>query len=523
MNRKIFYREKHRFYGGIDFVSMKINRSSSKFHNIVLPKNFFILIDDVITLKNKIVVNVGQLVLRGQILALGDNNIAPVHSPTSGLIIAIVKKKFSFFSKKYFSIINIKTDGKDNCINFHSFNNYKCFSTSKIIQLIYNSGIIGLGGAGFLSSKKLKLAIKKAHTLVINAVESEPYITSDDCLVQHFAKEIIEGCKIITWILKIKCVLIVLEDGKHKAYIKLKKELKLFSNFSIRQIKKKYPSGSSKQLIQILFNKEIPYGKHSIDLGIVIFNVSTVFSIKRAVINGEPLIERIVTISDSELLYQKNVLIRIGTPISHVLSECNINIHNSTVIIGGPITGRIVNDLSFSILKTNSSILCTKLNFMSNKLEGPCIRCTECSRLCPIRLLPEQLYFYSKVSDHKKSQEYHINECIECGICEQVCPSNIPLITYFKKEQSKLNKIKFKENMSKRFKKLFLSRQSRLYHSDLIHKNIVNSNSPLDEQCNNSIIINNNIERITIQKSNYFRKIELKAAISRAKLKKDMK
>ncbi|XBC44472.1 MAG: electron transport complex subunit RsxC [Buchnera aphidicola (Schlechtendalia peitan)] len=464
---------------------------------------------------------VGQIVLRGQILTLGDENIPPIHAPTSGIITKIVKKKFSFFPNRCFSIISIKSDGQDKWIDYSSKRDYKFFSLNEIIQLIYNSGVVGLGGSGFLSSKKIERSIKQVHTLLINAAESEPYITTDDCLMQNFSKEVIQGCKVIAWILKIKNILIAIGDDKDLAYISIKKEIQSLPNFKIRKIKNKYPSGSSKQLIKILFNKEIPLGKHSINLGIIIFNISTVFSIKRSILNREPLIERIITLSDRNLSYQKNILVRIGTPISHILSEFNIK--KCDIIMGGPITGFLVDDLNFPILKTTSSILCLKSNLMKNILERPCIRCTACSSACPIRLLPEQLYFYSKSLNHEKSREYHISECIECGICEQVCPSNIPLLTYFKKEKMQLRKIIFQENMSKKSKKLFMLRQHRLYISGLINENIICTNSTVNTTLNNAIVKDEDSNVNILKKSKYIMKKELESAIHRAKLKRNIK
>ncbi|XBC43416.1 MAG: electron transport complex subunit RsxC [Buchnera aphidicola (Meitanaphis flavogallis)] len=518
----LVFRKSHDFDGGIDFISMKSNQTSSELNILDTPKILTILVNDVVVAKNKVVVNVGQIVLRGQVLVLGYKNIAPIHSPVSGLIIQITNEEFKFFSNKRYNVINIQSDGKDRWINRIPIHNYKDLSVNKIIQFIYNAGIVGLGGAGFLSSKKLKYSIKKVHTLVVNAAESEPYVTSDDCLMQNFSTEIVQGCQIVMWILKIKYVVIAIEDDKNLAYIKVNNAINNLSGFEIRKIKKKYPSGSSKQLIKTLFNKEIPSGKHSIHLGIILFNVSTVFSIKRAILNGEPITERIVTLSDEDALYQKNFLVRIGTPIKHILLENNINFKSNSIILGGPITGSIVDNVNFPILKTSNSVLFLKSSLSKYELERPCIRCTMCSSACPMNLLPEQLYFYSKSCDHDKSKEYFIQECIECGICEQICPSNIPLLTYFRKEKSKINQIILKENLSTKFKKLFLSRQSRLRSLESINENIILSNSILDKKFEENTIMDKKIKSVISKKSKNVRQVELESAINRAKHRKKL-
>ncbi|XBC40854.1 MAG: electron transport complex subunit RsxC [Buchnera aphidicola (Nurudea yanoniella)] len=512
------------FYGGIDFISMKTNKSSSQLNHLIIPKKFCVLVDGQILLQKKIIVSPGEMVLRGQMLAVGSNDIAPIHSPTSGIIASISKKKFNFISNKYFGIINIKSDGSDKWIHRVSTCNYKELSYNTLIQLIYDSGIVGLGGSGFLSSKKLKYALKckMVHTLVVNAAESEPYITSDDCLIKNFSDDIIKGCQIIKWILKIKNVLIAIESDKIISYEKMKNIIEYFSDFEIRKITTRYPSGSSKQLIKILFDKEVPLGKHAIDLGIIIFNVATIFAIKRAVLNGEPLTERIVTISDVNLSFQKNILTRIGTPIDHILKQFNIDAKKNKFILGGPITGIIINDLNFSIIKTSNSILYSEFSF-NNNLERPCIRCTACSSACPMFLFPEQLYFYSKSFDHLKSQEYNINECIECGICEQVCPSNIPLLTYFRKEKLKLKERTFKKNISKKFKNLFISRQSRLYSSGAINENIICSSNILSKSVKKKFTQNKNIDKIFVKNVEHTRQKTLEESIRRAKFKRNIK
>ncbi|XBC39335.1 MAG: electron transport complex subunit RsxC [Buchnera aphidicola (Nurudea shiraii)] len=518
----MFLNKLNSFYGGIDCISMKTDKSSSQLNYLTLPKKFLVLVDKKVVLNKKIVVNLGQTVLRGQILALGLKDIAPIHSPTSGTIVDIYKKQFNFFSNKWFGIIDIKSDGYDKWIHRISTRDYKNLSCNKLIKLIYDSGIIGLGGSGFLSSKKLKCALKSKilHTLVVNAAESEPYITSDDCLIKNFSDEIIQGCQIIKWILKVKRVLIAIEDDKTIAYIAIKKSMQHLPDFNVQKIKRRYPSGSSKQLVKTLFNKEVPLGKHAIDLGIIIFNVATIFSIKRAVLNGEPLTERIVTLSNIDLSFQKNILIKIGTPIDYVSQEYNIDIKRNHCIVGGPITGVIIDDLKFSVLKTSNSILYSKSTFKDNVVERPCIRCTACSDACPISLLPEQLYFYSKSFNHDKSKKYHINECIECGICEQVCPSDIPLLTYFRKEKLKLSEMIFKKNISKKFKKLFMSRQKRLYSSGLMNENIMYSGHILNERNRKNTIKYKLVEKTSLKKMKRVRKKILEASINRAMLKK---
>lgn len=443
--------------------------------DLTLPEKFFVLVSFKAISNNLLRVKIGDKVLRGQILALGNYYLSPIHSPSSGIVVDIVHN-YLFFSDTFFSAVIILSDGKDQWVSrIPIMHDYKKFSSSQLIELIYNFGIVGLSGSGFMSSKKLKYAIGKVHTLVVNAVESEPWVTSDDCLIQNFSEEIIQGCKILTWILKIKKVLIVLSEGKLISFNILKKKVFYYSHFKLLTVKNKYPAGSSKQLIKTLFGKEIPEGKHSIDLGIIMYNVSTVRAIKRAVLNGEPLTERIITLSGNGLSISKNLLVRIGTPIKHILAYFCMNSNQLEIRIGGPMTGIILKNLNFSILKVNncilfSSVLKNKFNYLK---EQNCIRCKACSNVCPMGLLPEELYWYSRYLNHDKSKKYKILDCIECGLCEQVCPSHIPLMSYYRREKKQIFITNLNKTKAKIFKDLFLIRQDRLNREKINNDNVI--------------------------------------------------
>ncbi|WP_187145695.1 electron transport complex subunit RsxC [Buchnera aphidicola] len=452
----------------------KSSQELLKLSRVTLPKKFFVLINSEVLNRGKLCVRKGDLVLRGQTLTLGCGNIVSIHSPTSGRIIDVINN-YIFFLDQFFAVVIVESDGRDLWISRTPICNYTQFSSKKLINLIYHSGILGLSGSGFSTSKKLQCAVGKVHTLVVNAVESEPCVTSDDCLIQNFSKEIIDGCKILIWILKIKKILIVVSEEKIIAFNVLKKSVINLKDFELLKVKNKYPSGSSKKLIQILFNKEIPQGKHAIDLGIIMYNVATVFAIKKAILDGEPLTERVITLYGDKFLPSKNVLVRIGTPISHLMKIYKLNEKTLKVNIGGPITGLLIRNFNFSVLKTNNCIMFVSIqnNELNNFEEKNCIRCAACSYSCPMNLLPEQLYWYSKHSNHEKTQIYNIQDCIECGICEQVCPSDIPLMSYYRREKKQISIAKFKNYQIKKFKNLFLLRKQRLNNLNSRKKNTI--------------------------------------------------
>ncbi|AHG60255.1 Rnfc [Buchnera aphidicola str. G002 (Myzus persicae)] len=435
-------------------------------------------------------------------MILDDQINVPIHAPTSGQI-----EEISFYTdpldphKKNIKIV-ILSDYLDQWIRLQPIKNYKKYNSKELIQIIHKSGIVGLGGGQFSSAKKLMLSVNKVHTLIVNAVESEPYITSDNCLINNYIDEILKGCEIISWISNIKKVLIAIQEDKIEAISKIYKYIENRLSFKICIIKNKYPGGSSKVLIKSLTGKEIPHGKHSIDIGYLVFNVATIYAIKRAILNGEPLTERIITILGSKHFLSGNFWTRIGTPIKYFLNNQKYKIPlDTTVYLGGPFMGKKVNDLNYSILK-NTNCISIQFKKKQNKsiIEQGCIRCGYCSTVCPVNLLPQQLYLYSKNGHHEKSKRYDILDCIECKACEKVCPSSIPLVNYFKMEKNIIKNIELENHLKKisffRFKK----REARLLNTQrFVNKFNKNSIERIISKYEKSDDIKKNIRKKQVQ------------------------
>ncbi|VFP78393.1 Electron transport complex subunit RsxC [Candidatus Erwinia haradaeae] len=460
------------FPGGIHPPAMKEKSSNIPLRQIPLPKEFIVPLRQHRGPEGELSVRPGDTVLRGQPLTIGHSQALPVHAPTSGTIIKIQTHTTAFPSPRSEMCIFIESDGQDRWCAMHSLNNYQKFKREEIITRLHESGIAGLGGAGFPTDRKLRDNIKKVHTLIINAAECEPYITSDDRLIQEHAHEIVEGIRILAWILLAKRVLIGIEDNKLKSITSLKTAINNSTNLHVCVIPTKYPSGGAKQITKILTGKEVSHTNHTSDIGVLVQNVSTVFAIKRAIINGEPLTERVVTLSGNSLRNPGNIWARLGTPINHLLKHTGFTPENKQIIIiGGPLMGFTIPIDNIPLVKTINCIFTPSTNEIGkDKIEKNCIRCGICADACPALLLPQQLYWFSKGKEHEKARQYHINDCIECGACSYVCPSKIPLVRYFRQEKEAIGTMESEKQRAALAKIRFISRIERIEKENIKNK-----------------------------------------------------
>ncbi|PXV78314.1 electron transport complex subunit RsxC [Pantoea sp. PNA 03-3] len=452
------------FQGGIHPPEMKTQSNGTPLAELPLPHRFIIPLKQHIGHEGEICVSPGDKVLRGQPLTFGQGRMLPVHAPTSGVIDAIAQHMTAHPSGLSELCIFLTPDGDDRWMPLSPLPDYRQHERSAILKRIHDAGIAGLGGAGFPTATKLKGGLQGVNTLIINAAECEPYITADDRLMQDCAAEVLEGCRILAWVLQAERVLIGIEDNKPEAIAALKQALGGERDLQIRVIPTKYPSGGAKQLTKILTGMEVPHGGRSTDIGVVMQNVGTAWAVKRAIINGEPITERVVTLTGEAIAQPRNVWSRLGTPISHLLHQ--VGFHPSPgqmVIMGGPLMGFTLPSLDVPVVKITNCILAPSGTEMGNtQQEQSCIRCSACADACPANLLPQQLYWYSQGGDHDKARAHHIDDCIECGACAYVCPSNIPLVQYYRQEKAELRAIDLEAKRTLEAKARFEARQARL-------------------------------------------------------------
>ncbi|MGR5119920.1 electron transport complex subunit RsxC [Vibrio astriarenae] len=444
------------------------NKTQSSQHNIAraeLPSELVLPLKQHIGRPGTLIVDVNQKVLKGQPLTKFDAGFTlPIHAPTSGTIVAIEPRTVAHPSGLSEMAIVIEPDGQDEWIERTPTQDFRQASADDLIEVIRQAGISGMGGATFPTARKLQTGLSRTEILVINAAECEPYITADDRLMQEHADEIIQGIEVLEYILQPKLTIIGIEDNKPEA-IKALELAAQQKDIVIRVIPTKYPSGGEKQLIKILTNQEVPTNGLPADIGILVQNVGSTFAIKRAVIDGEPLIERVVTLTGQSFTRPQNVWVRLGTPVSQLLEQFNFKRpkKHPRLILGGPMMGFTLPHENVPITKGTNCILAPKKREIPHQgMEMACIRCGQCAEACPASLLPQQLVWYAKDQDYDKCEELNLKDCIECGACAYVCPSEIPLVQYYRQAKAEIKERKAESEAAERAKQRFEDKKARL-------------------------------------------------------------
>lgn len=452
------------FPGGVHPAQNKAISLGDKIQSLPLPKRLYIPVKQHIGTDGHLLVEPGQQVKKGQAISASMHPFSvPVHASTSGTVISIQPYHASHPSGIPQLTVELEPDGKDEWISLEPIIDFKAESKLKILEKICQSGVAGLGGAGFPTHIKLA-SERKVEFLIINGVECEPYITSDDMLMRHEAQSIIDGIEILEHILSPKQVVIAIEDNKPHA-ISVFKAL-CPAHMLVVAIPTKYPAGGEKQLIQVLTHREVPENGLPIDVGVIMQNVGTCYAIAQAINTGKPLVERVVTITGGAVSAPANYWCLMGTPVKHLADHAGYNRkdqHEPNIVVGGPMMGFNLHTFDAPIVKTtNCILLLSDKEYGAKKQEMACIRCGACTQVCPANLLPQQLYWYSKSQDYDKAQAHDLQACIECGSCAYVCPSQIPLVQYYRQAKSDI-KVQIQEKAkSEKAKQRFEARKTRL-------------------------------------------------------------
>lgn len=375
----------------------------------------------------------GETVYRGKKIAAADGFVSiALHAPVTGYVKDITLRHHPSGKLAETIIIECDPASPQSLHNPHLIN-WQELSSAELLSLIQENGFAGLGGAAFPTHVKLTVPEgKKARFLVVNGVECEPYLTSDHRLMLERYTDIFTGIRIAQKILGVEKTYLGIEDNKADAIAVLAEHLPADIDCTIVPLVTKYPQGAEKMLIKAVLHRELPGGKLPIDLEVVVNNVGTIAGLGQWVTIGQPLIERIVTVSGPGVQRPSNLLIPIGTPLSEILAYCGLKETTSQILFGGPMMGVPQAFLDVPILKGTSGILCLEEESRQSLEEYPCIRCLRCVDACPVYLNPSRLGVLAKMRRYDEMMDYHILNCMECGSCTYVCPSNIPLVQRFR-------------------------------------------------------------------------------------------
>jgi electron transport complex protein RnfC len=369
----------------------------------------------------------GDYVKVGQLIGSSDKYVSsPVHSSVSGTVANVAPMLYP--GGFNVTTIEIATDGKQEVHEDVKPPEYK--NNKELIEVIRQSGLVGLGGAGFPAHVKLSPpADKKIDTLIVNGAECEPYITSDYREIQENSWNIMNGIYILMELLGVNKVWIGIEDNKPAAIKELTHLAETSEKIDVVTLKSQYPQGAEKMLIYSTTGRKVPVGKLPLDVGVVVMNVNSVSFISEYLKTGMPLIKRRVTVDGSAVKNPANLEVLIGTQLEDVFNFCggfNSVVHK--VLMGGPMMGIAQHSLSTSVVKHTNALLAFGREDVDIDAESVCIRCGRCVKACPMNLMPLSINLNSIKGNIEELKKYHVNDCIECGSCSYVCPAKRHLV-----------------------------------------------------------------------------------------------
>lgn len=382
----------------------------------------------------------GQSVFMGEKIAADTSAVsAPIHAPVSGKVAAIEPLPHPG-GGRVLSVV-LENDGKDTPHpGIRPFGSVESLSPEELINIIREAGIVGLGGATFPTHVKIRSGLGKVDTLILNAAECEPYITSDHRIMLETPEEVVGGLRALMKIYGLDSAVIAVESNKPDAAEALRRTLpKKTGGIRVKTLATRYPQGAEKQLIRSVTGREVPPGALPAAVGAAVFNVDTAAAIHRAVTTGMPLLRRIVTVSGSGVSNPKNFNVRLGTPLADVFEATGgFREQPFKVIMGGPMMGVAQHNLEAPVIKATNALLAFA------RAEGPvvknplCIRCGRCVSVCPARLLPVYIYMYEQKNMLPECERLRVADCIECGACSYICPGRLHLVHSFRTAKQKI-------------------------------------------------------------------------------------
>lgn len=412
------------FMGGIHPYDGK-DLSKDKPIREVLPKGDLVYpLSQHIGAPAKAIVQKGDRVLTGQKIAEAGGFVsAPIYATVSGTVKAVEPRRVTVGD--HVMCIVIENDGLYEEVEYHPVSSLEELSREDILKRIQEAGVVGMGGAGFPTHVKLSpKEPDKIEFVIANCAECEPYLTSDYRRMIEEPEKLINGLKIELSLFENARGILAVEDNKPDCIDKLKKLTKDEPKITVKAIKTKYPQGSERQLIYAVTGRAVNSSMLPADAGCIVNNVDTLVAVHHAVMDGRPLMHRIVTVTGDAIADPCNFIVRIGTNYHELVEEAGGFLKKPVKIVsGGPMMGFAIFDLDVPATKTSSALLCMTEDDVAKWEPGACINCGRCVEVCPGRVVPSKLADFAEHYDEEKFLAYDGMECCECGCCSYVCPA----------------------------------------------------------------------------------------------------
>lgn len=399
----------------------------------IKPQKIYIPLENKSGIKYKKLVNVGDYVFKGQVVAMNESIDFPIHSSVSGYVVENESNELN--TGKKVECIAIENDFKEKYQEkLGSIKEISNYSKEEFIELLKTSGITGLGGSDFPTFLKYNTD-SKINYLLVNGVECEPYISCDKVVMSKYMEKILEAVDAILEIMKIKKAYIVVKSSNIESQKVINKYINTYPNIKLALMPDMYPAGWERNIVEVVLHKK--YDKYPVEVGAIVSNVSTIYAIYEMLKYNTPLTERIITITGTGIRKPSNIKVKIGTKLSEIIEniEGYKDIKKPIFIAGGPMMGSSLPNDNLIVTKDLNCVLVIDDIELTNY---PCIKCGKCTNVCPVHLLPVMIM--NNIGNEKKLKELMPQRCIECGLCSYICPSKIEVREYVRIAKGRVNK-----------------------------------------------------------------------------------
>ena len=432
------------FFGGIHPNDKKAATNKKPIEKLPPPAQVVIPMSLHIGAPCKPVVAVGDHVNMGQLIGEAVAFVsAPIHASVSGTVVA-VEPRPHFNGTNVLSVV-IENDYQDTLDpSVKPVEDPDSLTPEQLTEIVKKAGIVGLGGATFPTHVKISSGIGKVDTVIVNASECEPYITSDHRILLEYPEEVIGGAKLLAKIFQVDKVHLGIEANKMNAAQLLRQKIEEEkAPVAVEVLHTRYPQGAEKQLCQSITGRQVPPGALPAAIGCAVFNTVTTAAIYRAVYTGMPVTHRVVTVSGSGVNEPKNLECPIGTPICELLDACGgVKKNTFKILMGGPMMGHSQYDMDAPIGKGTNAILAFCEDEERTVEHPACIRCGKCMSVCPMKLQPVFMYQFERSGMLQELEAANVMDCMECGACTYICPGRLHLVQTFRAGKQKINNAK---------------------------------------------------------------------------------